>query len=43
MSKKIKTKIPAKFAFLTDGAYIPAEMWKSLAAFTARPKRDVRY
>ena len=43
MSKKTKIKIPAKFAFLTDGAYIPAEMWKSLAAFTARPKRDVRY
>ena len=41
MSKK--TKIPAKFAFLTDGAYIPAEMWKSIAAFTAHPKRDVRY
>lgn len=43
MSKKTKIKIPAKFAFLTDGAYIPAEMWKSLAAFTAHPKRDVRY
>ena len=43
MSKKIKTKIPAKFAFLTDGAYIPAEMWKALAAFPARPKNDLRY
>ena len=43
MSKKTKIKIPAKFAFLIDGAYIPAEMWKSLAAFTAHPKRDVRY
>lgn len=41
MSKK--TKIPAKFAFLTDGAYIPAEMWKALVAFTAHPKNDVRY
>lgn len=41
MSKKIK--IPAKFAFLTDGAYIPAEMWNALVAFTAHPKRDVRY
>ena len=36
MSKKIK--IPAKFAFLTDGAYIPVEMWKALAAFTAHPQ-----
>ena len=43
MSKKTKIKIPAKFAFLTDGAYIPAEMWKALVAFTAHPKRDVRY
>lgn len=41
MSKK--TKIPARFAFLTDGAYIPVEMWKALAAFPAHPKRDVRY
>lgn len=41
MSKKTKT--PAKFAFLTDGAYIPAEMWKALAAFPAHPKNDVRY
>ena len=37
MSKK--TKIPAKFAFLTDGAYIPAEMWKALAAFPAHASR----